>query len=273
MTAPFDLAQTDKLLTTTRSVRKRLDLLSPIDLDEIQQCVEIACQATNGGNIQDWRWIIVTDRAKRATLAELYRRAATPYLAGTRKSLAERHVTDRDAMLDSAEHLVKILAEVPVHIVPCIYGRPENMDVFNLATWYGRIFPAVWNLILALRSRGDGTTLTTLHLQFESEAAQALGIPYDSVHQAAVCCRSLAIQETTSSLDAGGRSTRSRTGTGGAPADNPGHDSDLRVVLTESTITRNPPLEGVVGRETPTILDSEPRPRTSCFRPLEQDSY
>jgi nitroreductase len=186
MTAPFDLAQTDKLLRTTRSVRKRLGLVSRVDLDEIQQCVEIACQATNGGNIQDWRWIIVTDPDKRATLAELYRRAATPYLAGARKSLAERHVTDRDAMLDSAEHLVKILAEVPVHIVPCIYGRPENMDVFNLATWYGRIFPAVWSLILALRSRGYGTTLTTLHLQFESEGAQALGIPYDSVHQAAL---------------------------------------------------------------------------------------
>src|SRR5262249_61658899 len=67
-----------------------------------------------------------------------------------------------------------------------LHGRPHNMAVFNLATWYGRLFPAVWSLILALRSRGYGTTLTTLHLQFEPEAAQALGIPYDSVHQAAL---------------------------------------------------------------------------------------
>jgi len=183
--APFDLAQTDKLLTTTRSVRKRLDLDAPVDLDVIQECIGIACQAPTGGNVQDWRWVVVTDSEKRAKLAELYNRAATPYFAANRSSIAERGVTDMDSILDSAEHLARHLHEVPVHVVPCIFGRPEEMDTFTRASWYGRIYPAVWSLILALRSRGYGTTLTTLHLPFEGEAAELLGIP-STVHQAAL---------------------------------------------------------------------------------------
>src|SRR5437868_9031226 len=96
--APFDLAQTDKLLTTTRSVRKRLDLAAPVDLDVIQACIGIACQAPTGGNVQDWRWVVVTDAEKRAGLAELYNRAATPYFAANRASIAERGVTDMDTI-------------------------------------------------------------------------------------------------------------------------------------------------------------------------------
>jgi nitroreductase len=185
MAAPFDLAQIDKLLTTTRSVRKRLDLTAPVDLDEIQECIGLACQAPTGGNVQDWRWVVVTDEDKRAALAELYNRAAIPYFAANREALAKRGVTNMDSILDSGEHLGRVLHEVPVHIVPCIFGRPDGMDDFTRASWYGRIYPAVWSLILALRSRGYGTTLTTLHLPFESEAAQILGIP-DTVHQTAL---------------------------------------------------------------------------------------
>lgn len=182
---PFDLSQTDKLLTTTRSVRKRLDLTAPVDLDEIQACIGIACQAPTGGNVQDWRWVVVTDPDKRAGLAELYNRIATPYFAANRQSIAERGVGGMNGIMDSGEHLGRVLAEVPVHIIPCIYGRPEEMDTFTRASWYGRIYPAVWSLILALRSRGYGTTLTTLHLPLEREAGALLGIP-DTVHQAAL---------------------------------------------------------------------------------------
>lgn len=183
--APFDLTQTDTLLTTTRSVRKRLDLGAPVDLDVLQECIGVACQAPTGGNVQDWRWVVVTDPGKRAKLAELYNRAAVPYLAANKQVLAERGATGMDAILDSAEHLAVHLAEVPVHVVPCIFGRPEEMDVFTRASWYGRIYPAVWSLILALRSRGYGTTLTTLHLPYESEAAELLDIPA-TVHQVAL---------------------------------------------------------------------------------------
>jgi nitroreductase len=185
VTAPFDTAQTDRLLTTTRSVRRRLDLDAPVDLDEIQECIGIACQAPTGGNVQDWRWVVVTDADKRAKLAELYNRAAGPYFKANRDNIAARGITDMDSILTSAEHLAEVLHRVPVHIVPCIFGRPEGQDTFSLTSWYGRIFPAVWNLNLALHTRGYGTTLTTLHLPFESEAAELLGIP-ETVHQVAL---------------------------------------------------------------------------------------
>jgi nitroreductase len=181
----FDLSETDRLLTTTRSVRKRLDLSAPVDLDEIQECIAIACQAPTGGNVQDWRWVVVTDAAKRAGLAELYNRASTPYFAANRAAMAERGATGNNSILDSAEYLATVLDQVPVHIVPCIFGRPEGQGPFDLASWYGRIFPAVWNLNLALRARGYGTTLTTLHLQYEADAAALLGIP-STVHQVAL---------------------------------------------------------------------------------------
>ncbi len=182
---PFDLTQTDALLTTTRSVRKRLDLDAPVDLDEIQRCIEIACQAPTGGNVQDWRWIVVDDPDKRARLAELYNRAAGPYFKANHENIEARGITDMDSILSSAEHLAEVLHRVPVHIIPCILGRPEGQDVFSLASWYGRIFPAVWNLNLALHTRGYGTTLTTLHLPYEKEAAELLGIPA-TVHQVAL---------------------------------------------------------------------------------------
>ncbi|HEX4905570.1 MAG TPA: nitroreductase family protein [Acidimicrobiales bacterium] len=181
----FDRSETDRLLTTTRSVRKRLDLDAPVDLDEIQECIGIACQAPTGGNVQDWRWIVVTDEAKRAALAELYNRAAGPYFKANHENIEARGITDMDAILSSAEHLAEVLHRVPVHIIPCILGRPEGQDTFSLASWYGRIFPAVWNLNLALHTRGYGTTLTTLHLPFEKEAAELLGIPA-TVHQVAL---------------------------------------------------------------------------------------
>ncbi len=185
MARTFDLSETDHLLTTTRSVRKRLDLTAPVDLDEIQECIGIACQAPTGGNVQDWRWVVVTDEEKRAKLAELYNHTGVPYFAANREAIAARGVTDMDAILDSGEYLGQNLHAVPVHIIPCIYGRPEEMDNFTRASWYGRIYPAVWSLILALRTRGYGTTLTTLHLPLEVDAAEVLGIPAN-VHQVAL---------------------------------------------------------------------------------------
>ena len=139
MPAPFDLDSIDRLLTTTRSVRKRLDLDAPVDLEEIQHCIGLACQAPTGGNVQDWRWLVVTDPDKRAALAELYNRAAVPYFKANRENIAARGITGFDGILSSSEHLAEVLHRVPVHIIPCILGRPEGQDVFALTSWYGRM--------------------------------------------------------------------------------------------------------------------------------------
>jgi nitroreductase len=186
MTAPFDLAQTDKLLTTTRAVRKRLDLGRPVPRDLIVECVGLATQAPAGANIQRWRWVIVDDPAKKAAIAELYQRAYAPYIEMQRNAVAETGRSDGGAIMASSDYLAQVLAEVPALVIPCQLGRVEagqtNQEVSG---WYGSILPAVWSFMLAARSRGLGTAWTTLHLKYEFEAADILGIPH-SVTQVAL---------------------------------------------------------------------------------------
>lgn len=177
----MDLQTVDHLLTTTRSVRKRLDLSRAVPLDVLQRCLEIAFQAPTGSNAQGWHFMVITDAAKRAGLADLYRRAFNGYrkLSENSPQLQEgdprRSQTLR--IVDSASYLADHLHEVPLMVVPCIEGRIENAGVLAQASVYGSILPAVWSLMLALRSRGLGSAWTTLHLMYEQDAAQLLGIP------------------------------------------------------------------------------------------------
>ena len=178
----IDIAATDHLLTTTRAVRRRLDVTRHVAPEAISECLRIASQAPTGSNTQGWRWIVVTDSEKRAALADIYRRGAEAYLAAARSGIPDDdHQTLR--VYESAFYLVDVLADVPVHVVPCILGRfPDGAPNVFSASLYGSIFPAVWSFQLALRSRGLGSCLTTLHLVLENEAAELLGIP-DTVTQ------------------------------------------------------------------------------------------
>ena len=176
----FDLATTDRLLSTTRAVRKRLDLSRPVEPEVVLDCIRLSQQAPTGSNLQGWRWMVVTDEDKRRGLAELYRKAGADYLSAGKKQAESsgHHQTVR--VLDSANYLVEHLHEVPVHVIPCLKGRlPESAPSSMGAGYFGSIFPAIWSFQLALRSRGLGTVLTTLHLEFESQAAELLGIPED----------------------------------------------------------------------------------------------
>ena len=185
----MDLATVAKLLTTTRTVRRRLDLSRPVTRDVIQECLEIAVQAPTAGNSQRWHFVVVTDPAKRAAIADVYRRARARYhakppafLPGTLPPDEQRA---KDRMRRSGDHLAQHLQDVPVLILPCIEGRVEHASVFEQATLYGSILPAAWSLILALRSRGLGAAWTTDHLLFEEDVRAVLGIP-TGVTQAAL---------------------------------------------------------------------------------------
>ena len=179
----FDIAMTDALLSTTRAVRKRLDLERPVPRAIIDECLELAVQAPTGSNSQTWRWVVVEDAGKRQALADLYRKGAEPYLSGASESAGDAQ-TQR--VFDSAMYLMDRLQDVPVHVIPCVAGRPEaNAPVTMLGGLFGSIFPAVWSFQLALRARGLGSTLTTLHLMEEKAAAELLGIP-DNVMQIAL---------------------------------------------------------------------------------------
>ena len=185
MAEPFDLEQTDRLLTTTRAVRKRLDLSRPVPRDVILECIRLAVQAPTASNSQTWRFIVVTDPDKRAALADLYGATGRPYLeAGARGEMSGDRQTIR--VYESALYLLDILARVPVHVIPCIEGRVGGPNNMSGASFYGSIMQAVWSFTLGLRARGLGTVWTTLHLQREEEAAELLGIPYDSVSQVAL---------------------------------------------------------------------------------------
>jgi nitroreductase len=175
----------DELLSTTRAVRKRLDLERPVEREVLEECLQLAQQAPTGSYSQNWHFVVVTDADKRAALGELWRQVAYPYLeaAGRGRREASAQLVRIGA---GVVHLAEHIHEVPVHVIPCIEGRLEEKPNFWVSSMLGSIIPATWSFMLAARSRGLGTVWTTFHLRHEREAAEILGIPYDDVTQVAL---------------------------------------------------------------------------------------
>lgn len=181
----------DQLLTTTRTVRKRLDLTRPVEPEVVRECLEIAIQAPSGSNRQDWHFVIITDADKRIALADLYRRS---YYAYRQSAGAASRLFAHDPVRsqiqqrigNSGDYLADNMHKVPVLILPCFQGRIDGVNSHAQAGTWGSILPATWSLMLAARARGLGTAWTTLHLAYEKEAAAVLGIPYDQITQAAL---------------------------------------------------------------------------------------
>ena len=183
----------DALLATTRSVRKRLDFARPVEPEIINECLELAVQAPTGGNRQGWHFVVVTDAQQRQALGEIYRRGFTIYREqGAAESIRAQGRLTRDRLetlkkvQSSAEYLAEHMHEAPVLVVPCLWGRVEAYPPVEQAGAWGSILPAVWSFMLAARARGLGTCWTTVHLNYEQEAAEALGIPFAKVTQAAL---------------------------------------------------------------------------------------
>ncbi len=182
----FDLEMTDALLSTTRAVRKRLDFDRPVPRDVIEKCIDVSQQAPTGTNSQGWRWLIIEDAGKRAALADIYRKTAGTYLEQEAKNAEASGDKQTARVLESAIYLAENLQLAPLHVIPCLQGRPpEGTPLVGMAAMMASIFPAVWSFQLALRSRGLGSCLTSLHLFNEKEAADLLGIP-DDVFQVAL---------------------------------------------------------------------------------------
>ena len=181
----------DQLLTTTRSVRKRLDFSRPVEPEIIRECLEIALQAPNGGNRQPWSFVVVPDAAKRQALGDIYRRGwalykGLPVNAPDRLSKDPERAATQLRILGSADYLAEHMHEAPVLLIPCLRGRFDNQPTPAQAGAWGSILPATWSFMLAARARGLGSSLTTVHLFFEQDAANVLGVPYDKITQTAL---------------------------------------------------------------------------------------
>ena len=178
----------DELLTTTRSVRKRLDLTRPVPLDLVKECLEIALQAPNGGMREGWHWIVVTDPQVRAQIGDFYRRSAESYLGSATADPSRGAGIGSEVMarvISSSAYLAQHMGQVPVQVIPCITVRPAWQAGESQAGLWGSLLPAAWSYMLACRARGLGTAWTTLHLQYETEIAGLLGLP-DDIRQGAL---------------------------------------------------------------------------------------
>lgn len=186
MTTPnrlgFDVEMTDLLLTTTRAVRRRLDLDRPVPRDLLLECIDIAQQAPTAGNSQGWRFVIVDDVEQRRALAEAYREGGVELL---KQGLADAQDDQTRRTYESALYLAEVMDRVPVLVVPCILGRPDAWGSDFEAGVFANILPATWSFMLALRSRGVGTCWTTSTLARQRRVSEILGLP-DDVTQVAL---------------------------------------------------------------------------------------
>ena len=176
----------DEVLTTTRSVRKRLDFDKPVSREVLMECLELALQAPTGSNSQGWQWVFVEDADKKKAIGEVYLANARAYLSSASPEYAEGDTRGQrmGAVRDSATYLAEHMHEAPVLMIPCIEGRDDATPLGGVSFW-ASLFPAVWSFCLALRSRGLGSCWTTLHLvgDGEKKVAEVLGIPYEKFSQ------------------------------------------------------------------------------------------
>ena len=189
----------DELLSTTRAVRKRLDFDREVPVDVLKECMEMAVQAPTGSNSQAWQFVFVTDPEKRAKIGEYYRQAFEVYktmpmsIHHINKDTGDDVMTaSQERSASSADYLGENMDKVPAMLIPCITPRtdlpmPEGMaPTIMHAAQLGSIIPAVWSFMLAARSRGIGTAWRTLHLSFEKEIGELLGIPADYMQVALI---------------------------------------------------------------------------------------
>src|SRR5687768_4044192 len=143
MTAPFDIAEADRLLSTTRAVRKRLDFERPVEREVVLDCIRVSQQAPTGSNQQSWRWVIVTEQETKNALGELYRKGGGAYLSAARDAPSEGTAPQQRRVIDSAAYLAENLERAPVLAIPCIKGRlGDGIPPVVVAAMMGSIFPA-----------------------------------------------------------------------------------------------------------------------------------
>ena len=163
-----------EVLTTTRSVRLRLDLERPVDLDVVRSCIGTALQAPNGGDREEWRWVVVADQTVREKIGAVYRAV-----------FEARYPRGDEPIPPGARYLAKVIGAVPVMVIPCLEVAEGRLERPNQAGIWGSILPAAWSYMLAARAAGLATAWTSVHLDAEEQVADILGLP-PTIRQAAL---------------------------------------------------------------------------------------
>jgi nitroreductase len=170
----MDLATVDKLLTTTRTVRRRLDLARPVPPEVIEACLEVAVQAPTGAGYCAYHFLVLSDRDAKHRAGDVFRKASQWQL----DIYADRYA-ETDQMLAGIRVLMDRFEDVPLWICCCVGPQPvfdPEQPIWRYAR-LGSIYPATWSLMLALRARGLGSAWTSIHVRYEDELKQALGVP------------------------------------------------------------------------------------------------
>ncbi|BBZ15424.1 nitroreductase (plasmid) [Mycobacterium branderi] len=150
----------------------------------LEECLELALQAPNAENRNEWRWIVVDDREMVTKLAAEYRAAMSAYQhSQPGKPAASHDVPGGDAIVASAYALAEKLDRMPAILIPLMPGRPEGKSLPEQCAMWGSIIQAVWSFFLALRERGLGSAWTTVASRREKQIAELLGIPHDQYTQ------------------------------------------------------------------------------------------
>lgn len=168
-------------IMTTRAMRRFSN--EPVSDEDVWTCLRAAVQAPSGGNIQPYQFLVVRDSEKRRSLADLYRQAWARYepaiVPDGFPSDKAREAWERNNR--ATAHLAANLEDVPVLVL--VLMPKIDMTVHDeegpmpVGPTHASVYPAVQNFILAARSLGLGTALTTLHRIYEKEVQELFGIP------------------------------------------------------------------------------------------------
>ena len=177
----------DELLTTTRTVRKRLDFERPVERELVEECIEVAIQAPSGGLKQNWHWVVVGDPGLKQQIRDVYHAS---WMASMESDHLEEYPTEDkrsaqlERVLDSGTYLAENLHRAPWLVIVCGTGRvSSDASLPEQSRFWASMLPAMWSFMLAARARALGVAWTTEHLKREEEVAGILGIPYPEVTQ------------------------------------------------------------------------------------------
>jgi nitroreductase len=146
-----------------------------IPVADLRYIVEAATMACSPGNSQPWTFIVITDAAQKRRIADIYRSIGKNVIqdGALASGLLDE---DMEKVYRNAMILVDNLQDAPTLILCCLDGKPEPGGIHQ-STYYGSIYPAIQNLMLAARSKGIGSTMTTLHKAREQDIKNILAVP------------------------------------------------------------------------------------------------